>query len=55
MKAFYQLPGATVLTIEATILFCVSCCEFLLRYRLSWVKIPRRAAAHLAPVKAPAE
>jgi ABC-type uncharacterized transport system permease subunit len=40
LKAFFQLPGATVLTIEATLLLCVSCFEFLLRYQLSWVKIP---------------
>jgi simple sugar transport system permease protein len=38
LKAFFQLPGATVLTIEAIILFCVCCFEFLLRYRLDWVK-----------------
>ncbi len=38
LKAFFQLPGATVLAIEAVLLFCVSCFEFLLRYRLSWVK-----------------
>ena len=38
LKAFFQLPGATVLAIEAMLLFCVSCFEFLLRYRLSWVK-----------------
>jgi len=38
LKAFYQLPGATVLAIEATVLFCVSSFEFLLRYRLSWIK-----------------
>lgn len=38
LKAFYQLPGATVLTIEAIILFCVCCCEFLLRYRLDWIR-----------------
>jgi len=38
LKAFFQLPGATVLAIEATLLFCVSCFEFLLRYRLTWVK-----------------
>jgi ABC-type uncharacterized transport system permease subunit len=43
LKAFYQLPGATVLTIEATLLLCVSCFEFLLRYRLAWVKIPKLA------------
>lgn len=45
LKAFYQLPGATVLTIEATLLLCVSCFEFLLRYRLTWVKIPPLAKA----------
>jgi simple sugar transport system permease protein len=38
LKAFYQLPGATVLAIEATLLLCVSSFEFLLRYRLDWVK-----------------
>ena len=41
LKAFYQLPGATVLTIEAALLLCVSCFEFFLRYRLSFVKIAR--------------
>jgi simple sugar transport system permease protein len=40
LKAFYQLPGATVLTIEATLLLCMSSFEFLLRYQLSWVKSP---------------
>jgi simple sugar transport system permease protein len=38
LKAFYQLPGATVLTIEATLLLCMSSFEFLLRYQLSWVR-----------------
>lgn len=38
LKAFYQLPGATVLAIEATLLLCVSCFEFLLRYRVNWIK-----------------
>jgi simple sugar transport system permease protein len=38
LKAFYQLPGATVLTIEAILLLCVCCGEFLLRYRVDWVK-----------------
>jgi simple sugar transport system permease protein len=42
LKAFYQLPGATVLTIEAIILFCVCCFEFLLRYRLDWVRGAKR-------------
>jgi simple sugar transport system permease protein len=41
LKAFYQLPGATVLSIEATLLLCVSCFEFFLRYRLTWVKAAR--------------
>ncbi len=41
LKAFFQLPGATVLAIEATLLFCVSCFEFWLRYRLTWVKTAR--------------
>jgi simple sugar transport system permease protein len=41
LKAFYQLPGATILAIEATLLLCVSCFEFMLRYRLTWVKIPK--------------
>jgi len=36
LKAFYQLPGATVLAIEAVLLFCVSCFEFLIRYRVAW-------------------
>jgi simple sugar transport system permease protein len=38
LKAFYQLPGATVLTIQAILLLCVCCGEFLLRYRVDWVK-----------------
>jgi ABC-type uncharacterized transport system permease subunit len=38
LKVFYQLPGATVLTIEATMLFFVSCSEFFLRYRVDWIK-----------------
>ena len=41
LKAFFQLPGATVLTIEAILLFCVSCFEFFLRYRLTFVKRQR--------------
>jgi len=36
------LPGATVLTIEAIILFCVCCFEFMLRYRLDWVRGAKR-------------
>ena len=38
LKAFFQLPGATVLAIEAVLLLCVSSFEFFLRYRLDWVK-----------------
>jgi simple sugar transport system permease protein len=38
LKAFYQLPGATVLTIEAALLLCVSAFEFFLSYQLTWVK-----------------
>ncbi len=53
LKAFYQLPGATVLTIEATLLLCISSFEFLLRYRLSWVKIPK--VLKTISVKVPAE
>lgn len=39
LKAFFQLPGATVLAIEAVVLMCVSCFEFLIRYRLDWVRV----------------
>ena len=52
LKAFYQLPGATVLTIEAMLLLCISSFEFLLRYRLSWVKIPK--VSKTGSVKVPA-
>ncbi len=38
LKAFFQLPGATVLAIEAVLLFCVSCFEFFLKYRVDWVR-----------------
>jgi ABC-type uncharacterized transport system permease subunit len=38
LKAFFQLPGATVLTIEAILLLSVCCFETLLRYRLDWIK-----------------
>jgi len=44
LKAFYQLPGATVLTIQAILLLCVCCGEFLLRYRVDWVKTGKVAA-----------
>ena len=53
LKAFYQLPGATVLTIEAMLLLCISSFEFLLRYRLSWVKVSK--VAKTVSVKVPAE
>ncbi len=43
LKAFYQLPGATVLTIEAILLLCVCAAEFFLRYRLDWVKTAKVA------------
>ncbi len=45
LKAFYQLPGATVLAVEATLLFCVSCFEFFLRYQVTWVRPVKVARA----------
>jgi simple sugar transport system permease protein len=42
LKAFYQLPGAVIITLEAILLLTVSAFDFFLRYRVGLVRrLPR--------------
>ncbi|HTR17080.1 MAG TPA: ABC transporter permease [Acetobacteraceae bacterium] len=45
LKAFYQLPGAVVLTVEAMLLLTVTAFDFFLRYRVSVLRAARPAVS----------
>ncbi len=45
LRTLYQLPMAAILVVQAIILFCVVCVDFLARYRLGW----RRPSATNSP------
>ena len=38
VKVFYSLPQALVSLIQAIIVMCVAASDFLVRYRVRWVK-----------------